>query len=54
MNLKDSNIYRKKAFRLTYDSKGVEREYEHCNFYKYAIPLGLTSQKYYKLLIISY
>ena len=41
MNPKDSNIYRKLASRLTYDSYGVERGYERFFFYKYAIPSGL-------------
>ena len=34
MNPKDSNIYRKLASRLTFDSYGVERGYERFFFYE--------------------
>jgi hypothetical protein len=45
MNPKDSNIYRQSIFRLTYDSFGVERVYEHPIFYKHTIPIGIGFAK---------
>jgi hypothetical protein len=48
MTPKESNVYNNMIAYPPYDSYGVAHGYVHDNFYKHAIPSGLTSQCRYK------
>jgi len=46
MTPKESNVYSKLTFHQPYDSFGVERGSDFCNFYKHTIPSGLMQRSY--------
>ena len=50
----ESNVYSQLGFHKSTDSFGVEHVFEHINFYKHAIHLGLGFQKCHKFFYSMY